>query len=142
MAGEGAVEHVPLHRIGVLELVDQDDLPALAHPLASRCVVVDERVGKPAEQVVVREDAAAVLAPFHLVAHGLGEVDLGPRRASRLGIGRREPRLWVPDRCPRQLQRHPALERRRLRVRAVLAEVEVVGHLDHQLVEVVHELRT
>ena len=86
VAGEGAVEHLPLHRVGVLELVDEDDLPALAHPLAGRCVVVLERVGEPAEQVVVRQDAAAVLAPLDLVAHRLGEVDLGPRRAPRLGV--------------------------------------------------------
>ena len=142
VAGERPVEHVPLHRVGVLELVDQDHLPALAHPFACRCVVVLERVGEPAEQVVVRQDAAAVLAPLHLGAHRLGEVDLGLRRASRLGVGRRELCLRVTDRCPRQLQGDGALERRRLRVRAVLPEVEVVGHLDHELVEVVHQLRT
>ena len=32
VAAEGAVEHLPLHRVGVLELVDQHDLPALPHP--------------------------------------------------------------------------------------------------------------
>ena len=120
VAGEGAVEDVPLHRVGVLELVDQDHLPALAHPLACRCVLVLECVGEPAEQVVVRQDAAAVLAPLHLVAHRLGEVDLGPRDASRLGVLRCELGLRVADRCPGQLQGDGALERRWLRVRAVL----------------------
>ena len=46
-AGEGAVEHLPLHRVGVLELVDEHDPPALAHPLAGRRVVALEGVGEP-----------------------------------------------------------------------------------------------
>ena len=40
VAGEGPVEHLPLHGVGVLELVDQHDLPALPHPLPGRRVVV------------------------------------------------------------------------------------------------------
>ena len=47
VAGEGAVEHLPLHRVGVLELVDQHEAPALAHPRAGRGVVVEQRVGEP-----------------------------------------------------------------------------------------------
>ena len=34
VAAERPVEHLPLHGVGVLELVDQHDLPALPHPLA------------------------------------------------------------------------------------------------------------
>ena len=37
---EGPVEHLPLHRVGVLELVDQHDLPPLPHPLGGRRVRV------------------------------------------------------------------------------------------------------
>ena len=36
VAAEGPVEHLPLHRVGVLELVDQHDLPPLPHPLGRR----------------------------------------------------------------------------------------------------------
>ena len=73
LAGERPVEHLPLHRVGVLELVDEHDPPALAHPLPGRGVVVLEGVGEPGQQVVVRQDAEAALAPVDLGAHLLGE---------------------------------------------------------------------
>ena len=56
VAGERPVEHLPLHGVGVLELVDEHDPPALAHPLAGRCGVAVEGVGEPAQEVVVGQD--------------------------------------------------------------------------------------
>ena len=82
--GERPVEHLPLHRVGVLELVDQHDLPALPHPRAGRGVRVVERVGELAEQVVVAEHAEPPLAPVHLGAHRAGEA----RPARAAGVGR------------------------------------------------------
>ena len=35
-AGEGAIDHLPLHRVGVLELVDHHDRPPLMHPHLGR----------------------------------------------------------------------------------------------------------
>ena len=43
LADEGALDHLPLHRVGVLELVDHHDPPAPAHPVAGRGVVGLER---------------------------------------------------------------------------------------------------
>ena len=45
LPGEGALDDLPLHRVGVLELVDHDDRPAPTHPHPCRGVV--EPRGRP-----------------------------------------------------------------------------------------------
>ena len=42
VAGERPVQHLPLHRIGVLELVDQHDPPPLPHSQPSRGPVIGQ----------------------------------------------------------------------------------------------------
>ena len=74
-AGERAVDHLPLHRVGVLELVDHHDRPAPMHPQLGRRVVGVQRVGQPGEQVVVAEDAALPLADLQLGQNVFREVD-------------------------------------------------------------------
>ncbi len=83
--GERAVDHLPLHGVGVLELVDHHDRPPLVHPLLSRRVVGLQRVGQPGEQVVVAEDAAPPLADFQFSANVFREADAD--RGARIGFG-------------------------------------------------------
>ena len=82
-AGEGAVDHLPLHRIGVLELVDHHDRPPLMHPHLGRRVIGFQRVGQSAEQVVVAEDAAPPLADLQFGQNIFREADAHRRRANR-----------------------------------------------------------
>ena len=75
VTGEGAVEHLPLLGVGVLELVDQHDPPALAHPLAGRCVVarrVRRRAGRGGRRTTGSRGAACAGRPR---AHLVGERD-------------------------------------------------------------------
>ena len=63
-SAERLLDHRPLHRVGVLELVDHDDRPASAHPMPGRRGLTAQRVGQPGQQVVVAQDSAAALADF------------------------------------------------------------------------------
>ena len=139
---ERTVEDVPLHGVGVLELVDQHHLPALPHALPGRCVVGLERVGEPAQQVVVGEDTAQVLAAFDLAPDGGGEVHAEGGVGARRGVERRQPGLGVADRSPGQLEGDGATERRLVGRRPEPLQVEVVGHLHHQVVEALDQLGT
>jgi hypothetical protein len=139
VTGEGAVEDVPLDRVGVLELIDQHDAPALAHPVAGRRVVVAEGGGEAAEQVVVREDAEPLLATLELEPHVLGEPDPVRLDGTGLGVDRSEMGLRVTDGLPPDGERRRWTERRSVVVLAELPEVEVTDDFDHQLVEVLHE---
>ena len=82
-AGEGALDDLPLDRVGVLELVDHDDRPAPAHPVAGRRVLGLEGDGEPGQQVVEAEDPQQPLAPLELAQHVVGE------RAAHAGRGAR-----------------------------------------------------
>ena len=96
--GEGPVEHLPLHRVGVLELVDQHDAPPLPHPLGGGTVGVGEGVGELGEQVVVGQDPEPALAPVELVADGAGEADPATDGRRPVLVGGLERGLRVTDR--------------------------------------------
>ena len=136
-AGEGAVEDRPLDRVGVLELVDEHDLPAAAHPVAGGAVGVLERGRELAEQVVVGEDAEPPLAACDLVSDGAREPHPPGGHARRL-VGGLEPRLRVAHRAARDGERLAVGE-----VGVVglgeAAEVEIVGDLDHEVVEILDQ---
>ncbi len=138
-AGEGAVEHLPLHRVGVLELVDQHDRPSVAHPGAGRGVLGLERCGEPGEQVVVRQDAEPTLAHLDLLAHLLRERDPAAVQGGAVGAGRLEPGLRVADGGARDRHRLGVGERRVALGERERAQVEVVDHLAHELVEVLDQ---
>ena len=53
LPAERPFDHLPLHRVGVLELVDHYHRPPLVHAGRGRGVVGLQRIGQPAEQVVV-----------------------------------------------------------------------------------------
>ena len=141
--GEGPLEDLPLHRVGVLELVDQHELPPVLHPPPRGRRGVLQRVGELAEQVVVAEHAEASLAPLHLLEHLGREADARRRRrVGRLGQHRRrlDHRTRVADDGARELERSSAGPRRRL-LGAEAGEVEVVDGLGGQLLEVLDERR-
>ena len=70
VAVEGALQDLPLHRVGVLELVDQHHLAAPAQPLdRSRCGGVTQRVPQPQQLVVEGEQAQPSLPGGELVPH-------------------------------------------------------------------------
>ena len=137
--GERPVEHLPLHRVGVLELVDQDHLPALPHPLAGRGVGRLEGVGEAAEQVVEAEDAEPLLAPVDLCPHVGGELPALAGHRVRLGRGGLERRPEHVDRPAAEGERDLAAEGWLGRGVAEAGEVEVVDHLHDQVVEVLHQ---
>ena len=141
VAGEGAVEDLPLHRVGVLELVDEHHPPALPHPAAGRRRLVGQRVGELAQQVVVAEDAEPSLAP----------VELGPHRSRERhpppggGVpGRRrglQPGLRVTGGGRGDGARLGAVELGNRWLAGEPAHVQVVHHLGDELVEVLDEPR-
>ncbi len=142
-SAEGAVEHGPLHRVGVLELVDEHDAPPLAHPFTRRRRAVGtglEGVGQPDQQVVVRQDPEAPLAAGDLVSDQAGEVAALGRGRAGIGVGRRQRRLGVAHGGPGELEGHRPVERRGAGRVAEALQVDVVDDLDDQLVEVVHQL--
>ncbi len=65
VTGEGASQHVPLHRVGVLKLVYQHDLPTRAHPIASRAGFGLQHIGELGQQIVVTEDATGPFPGLH-----------------------------------------------------------------------------
>ena len=140
VAPERPVEDLPLHGVGVLELVDQHDPPALAHPRPGGGVVVEEGVGELAEQVVVGEDPQLPLAALELGTDRLGERD--PQAVGGLppGVGGLDAGLRVGDRgLPRDGQRLGVGEGRLALAVGEGAQVEVGDHLAEQLVEVLDQ---
>ena len=139
VAGERAVEHLPLHRVGVLELVDQHDLPALPHPLRPRRRRGPAARRQLAEQVVVGQDPEPPLAPVELRADRAREADPAADRCGAVLVGRLEPGLRVVDRVARDGQRLAVAEHRAVLVEGERAEVEVVDGLLDQVVEVLDQ---
>ncbi len=137
MPAERAVDHLPLHRVGVLELVDHHDRPALAHPVPGGGVVGLQRGGQPDQQVVVAQDAQPTLARLKLGDNGLSRSR--PAQPPRVP-GVRVLRAAAPcTGCRRP--RGPARSASRVGQRRVVAllaemrEVEIVDDLGDQLVE-------
>ena len=138
---EGALEDLPLDRVGVLELVDQGDLPPSPHAGARVRPGVVEGVGQLAEQVVVAEHAQAALAALDLGEDVGGEPHPGGR--GRVGcLGEGGPGLdrgaGVVDHGPTDLEGDVVGPRWRGQV-GEAGEEEVVDDLVGQLLEVLDE---
>ncbi len=139
---ERAVDHLPLHRVGVLELIDHDHRPALLHSRPGRRVLASEGIGQPQQQVVVAEDAPTPLAGFQLFENVMGETDTdrGPgsgRRIQRPQLGGR-----VGDHRPGDPQCVAVGQRGVIAVTAEVHQVEIVDNLGDQLVEVFDQRHT
>jgi len=123
---ERAPHDVPLDRVCVLELVDQDDAVASPQPRGRGGPARPrERLVEARQQIVVGHDRQAALAELELVANG----DRQP--AAHLGDGAgggHDRRGRVLDRRVRDLRRLRAPERGRAAV-VEAAHVEVVDHL-------------
>ena len=146
VAVEGGAQDVPLHRVGVLELVDEHHPVARPQPLAGGRARprVGERGVQPGEHVVVGEEAprAACAAPPRR-ARPRGE----PVRASRPAPAG-SPSAGASARPGRRPRPGPARARcrgrtagRRPSAAAVLADVEVVDDLGDQVVDLLDEPR-
>ncbi len=139
VAGERAVEHLPLDRVGVLELVDEHDLPPAAHPLAGGAVGLLEGVGELAEEVVVGQDPEPALAALDLLADLQREADPPSDRRGAVLVGGLEPGLRVVDGVARDRHRLVVGEDGSVGVEGERAEVEVVDGLPDQVVEVLDQ---
>ena len=129
---ERALEDLPLHRVGVLELVDHHHPVAAAHPGPRRRAGrgVDQRVAQVHEQVVVVHQPPAALAVLHLAAGGLGQppAHVGDRVPG--GPDRLQPGLPVADGRVGEPGGRGQVERRSGRGRTgVHPQVEVAHHL-------------
>ncbi len=132
LAVEGALEDLPLHRVGVLELVDHHHGVPAADPGPRRRPGrrVDQRVAQVHQQVVVVHQPAAALAELDLGAGRVGEPAPHVGLGARLGVPRLEACEPVADGVPAELDRGRQVERRLGAVRsAVGAQVEVGDHL-------------
>jgi hypothetical protein len=84
---ERAVDHLPLHRVGVLELVDHHDRPPVLHPHPRRRVLRLQRLGQPRQQVVVVQDAEPAFTRLQLCTHRPGELHADKGIGAGRGIG-------------------------------------------------------
>ncbi len=82
-AHESPFDDLPLDRVGVLELVDHHDVPALSHPAAGRGVDGFQGGGKAAEQIVIALDTQSSLARLEFGQHPFDE--LHPHGRGRAG---------------------------------------------------------
>ena len=136
---ERPVEHLPLHRVGVLELVDQHDPPPLPHPVGCRRLLLLERVRELAEEVVVGQHAEASLAAVHLLAHRAREADPSAGRRGAVLRLRLEVGLGVVDDAAGDRERDVVGERRPRLVEREGPQVQVVDDLLDQVVEVLDQ---
>jgi hypothetical protein len=139
---ERARHDAPLHRVGVLELIDQCD--AVAAPQRRACrwpeVVVTQRPVQVRQQAVVGQQASLPGAPRHLGADPRGQVQPEPG----LGVIRRAWRQLgsraADDRAPQPDQRVPA-DARMVAALNVGRHEQVVDDLLDQAVQVLDQLR-
>ena len=138
---EGAVHDVPLHRVGVLELVDEHDVVALAQAGAGSPSPfrVEERVPQPQQDVVVREDLQVPFPARHLLAHGVGEPASNGGRVGGIGPRRDEVGVRVVEHLLGDLQGLRPGEAERVRTGGELPQIEVVDHLLPQVADVLDQ---
>jgi hypothetical protein len=137
---ERALHDAPLHRVGVLELVDEHDAVLPAEALGDEVAAVGlQRAVQPREQVVVRHDAEAALAAVELLADLLGEPPSPARRRLRRGVRRLERGVGVAHRLVRDPERLVALDRDPFGA-VERAQVQIVDDLLDEVAEVLDEL--
>ena len=139
-AGEGAVDDLPLDRVGVLELVDHHNRPAGVHPEPGRGVGLVERVGQPGQQIVVAEDAAPPLARLQLPDHVADEPKAHGGPGIRIGLGGPQLGGGVVDHLPGEFERFGVGQLRIVAVPAEVRQVEVVDDLGDKVVQALHQL--
>ncbi len=136
-------QHLPLHRVGVLELVDQHGAVAAAQACGGSGSGdrIGQRVAQPREQVLEADDAPGALATVDLGTHRVGEPHPNCRRAliGCVEFGH-EDGLTVGNSGAGEPPCLVEAHRRRCRVVLTpLAQVEIVDHLRHQVIEVLDQ---
>ena len=137
--GERAVEDLPLNRVGVLELVDEDHVVARTQALPRRRPVrTVEDLVQPRQQIVVGHDRELALALLELVSHHPGQA-VAHRSGAVLGLAHRlELGHRVEHRRARDLQRLGAGESRATS-RPESPDVQVVESLLEQVGDILDE---
>ena len=139
LPGERPLDHLPLHRVGVLELVDHHHRPALRHPDPGRRFGVGQRIGEPGQQIVIAQHAAAALTDLQLLQHIPCEAQAFGGEGVRVGIGRAELSRRVAHHLGRQFAGVAVAQPGCVGVIAEPGQVQVVDNLGHQLVEAFHQ---
>ena len=142
LPAERAVDHLPLHRVGVLELVDHHDGPAPLHARPGRRIVGLQGVREPGEQVVVVQDAELALARLQLRAHGFREVDTDRRLEAGRRVDRPQFGVCAADDLTSEVERLLAGEHRVVLLLPEMRKVQVVDDLGDHIVETLHQLNT
>ena len=139
LGGERAMEDLPLDRVGVLELVDQDHVVASTQALPRRrSVRTVEDLVQAREQIVVGHDREPALALLELVSHHPGQA-VAHRSGAVLGLTHRlELGHRVEHRRARDLQRLGTGEPRAA-PRPESPDVQVVERLLQQVGHVLDE---
>ena len=143
-AGERQAEHLPLHRVGVLELVHQHELPAVPHPVAGGARARDRgrrRAGSAGRRSRGCRGRACARSTSRRTPSGEAPPHPGrarPDRRRRAPAG--SPGSLIAAR-PRA-SASPVVERRGVRRRRSpeAADVQVVDDLHDELVQVLDEL--
>ena len=140
-AAERLVHDVPLHRIGVLEFIDQDDVVAVAKSRArcSSALGVDQRVAQPHEDVVVGQDLQVALPSIHLRPDRVGETATDGWRIKGIGPRRHDFGVGMVEHVLGDLHRVGAGETEGIRAGSKPAQVKVVHDFFHEVTHVLDE---
>ncbi len=138
---EGLAQDRPLHRIGVLELVDQHDPVAGPQPFLGHRPGrwIGQRRGQASQHVVVGDELLPTLAPVDFRADRSGNP--GSKAGCAFDIGRRHQRgRRVVSSCERELMEVVLRHLRGVGARSSpLAHVEVVSDLRDQVSDVLQQ---
>ena len=136
---EREAKDLPLHRIRVLELVDEHHPKTATDPSAGRRPVcgVGQCVAQQHLKVVIVTHIGEAFTPFHLFAYLRGE--LHPQVLVRPGFGvRPQPRLPPEHRRPREGMGVTKTERHRVGTTEA-PQVQVVGDFGDEIAYVLHQ---
>ena len=132
---ERAVDHLPLDLVGVLELVDHDDRPAVAHARSRGGVVGVQRGSQSAQQVVVAQDAESPFAVFQFGQNVFREIDAGSGLRSWIRVAGPQLGCRVVDHLAGQLQRSTVLQHRIVALLTEVSQVQIVDDLGGEIVK-------
>ena len=142
MPAKRLLDHLPLHRVGVLELVDQHDTPVLLHPVAGRRVLWGKGFGEPVKQVVVSKNALTAFTAIHFVEDILCEPQPHVRGGIRVWFLGAQLSARVADNRLGHRECVLASQRRGGLLLSEVRKVAVVDDLAHQIVQILHQSDT
>ena len=140
MRGERPLDHLPLHRVGVLKFVHYHHRPALAHA-RRRGQFSDSSAREAAQQIVVSENSALAFPLFNSAANIIGEVhpDGGVTAGRRSNRSKLHAGIFDHFQC--HCQCVTSTQGRSFSFFAELGKVEIVDDLGNQIVHALHQLQ-